>query len=42
MLNLGERLLSEIGESLPMLTRTLREANDELSRSIACRAFAAT
>ena len=42
VLNLGERLLSEIGESLPMLTRTLREANDELSRSIACRAFAAT
>jgi aminopeptidase N len=42
VLDLGERVLSEIGDSLPMLTRTLREANDELTRSIACRAFAAS
>ena len=41
VLDLGERVLGEIGDSMPMLTRTLREANDELTRSIACRAFAA-
>ncbi len=38
----GESVIREIGDSLPVLTRSLREANDELSRAIACRKFAAS
>lgn len=37
----SEQLLAEIGGETPMLTRLLREANDELARAIACREFAA-
>jgi aminopeptidase N len=36
----SERLLGEAGDELPMLTRLLREANDDLGRAIRCRAFA--
>jgi aminopeptidase N len=36
----SERLLSELGEDQPILARMLREANDDLTRAIACRAFA--
>ncbi|MGI8926892.1 MAG: aminopeptidase N [Tepidiformaceae bacterium] len=42
VLQRSRRLLAEIDqEELPLLTRKLREANDELERSIRCRAFAA-
>jgi aminopeptidase N len=40
VLERGERLLAEVGDRLPLLTRTLREANDDLERAIKCRAFA--
>ena len=40
VLERGERLLEEVGDRLPLLTRTLREANDDLDRAIKCRAFA--
>jgi aminopeptidase N len=36
----SERLLSEVGEDQPLLIRMLREANDDLARAIAVRAFA--
>ena len=36
----GERLLEEIGDRLPLLTRRLLEANDDLARAIKCREFA--
>jgi aminopeptidase N len=35
----GERLLATVGEELPTLARTIREANDELARAIRCRAL---
>ena len=34
------QLVAELGDRQPMLTRMLREANDELERAIACRAHA--
>ncbi|MCA9831653.1 MAG: aminopeptidase N [Dehalococcoidia bacterium] len=37
----SEELLGTLGDRLPMLTRMLREANDDLLRSIRCREFAA-
>ena len=40
VLERGERLLSALDGRLPLLTRSLLEANDDLSRAIACRAFA--
>jgi aminopeptidase N len=36
----SERLLGELGEDQPILARMLREANDDIARAIACRAFA--
>ncbi|MFN2483363.1 MAG: aminopeptidase N [Candidatus Limnocylindria bacterium] len=36
----SEALVTNLGERLPSLTRVLREANDDLARAIACRAFA--
>ncbi|MGE0571512.1 MAG: aminopeptidase N [Dehalococcoidia bacterium] len=38
----SEELLGSLGDRLPMLTRMLREANDDLLRSIRCREFAAS
>ena len=38
----GERLIAAAGEDLPVLARTVREANDELLRAIRCREFAAS
>ena len=38
----SQALLSELGDELPLLTRSLLEANDDLERTIACRAFAAS
>ncbi len=40
-LDRSERLLAEIADEAPSLTRMLREANDELGRAIRCRAYAA-
>ena len=40
VLERSEALLRELGDSNVMLTRILRESNDELARSIACRAYA--
>ncbi len=40
VLDRSEQLLAEAGDELPVLARMLREANDELGRSIRCRAFA--
>lgn len=37
----SEALLALLGGQMPVLTRMLREANDELARSIACRDLAA-
>ncbi len=42
LLERGERLLAELGDRLPLLTRSLREANDDLLRAIKCREFAAS
>ncbi|MFN8585212.1 MAG: aminopeptidase N [Dehalococcoidia bacterium] len=42
ILDRSERLLAEVGERLPTLARSLREANDDLARAIRCRAFAAS
>jgi aminopeptidase N len=42
VLERSERLLSGIGDRLPTLKRSLREANDDLDRAIKCRAFAAS
>jgi aminopeptidase N len=42
VLDRSQRLLSEAGDRLPMLARMLREANDDLARAIACRAYAAS
>ncbi len=38
----SEALLAGLGDRLPMLTRMLREANDDLMRAIRCREFAAS
>jgi aminopeptidase N len=38
----SERLLSEIRDRLPLLSRMLREGNDDLLRAIRCREFAAS
>ncbi|MFN8557657.1 MAG: hypothetical protein U0531_10025 [Dehalococcoidia bacterium] len=35
----AQRLLAELGERDPMLARKLKEANDDLQRALACRAF---
>ena len=40
VLERSERVLGELGDRLPSLTRLLREANDDLGRAIACRAYA--
>ncbi len=42
LLERGERLLADLGERLPLLTRSLREANDDLLRAIKCREYAAS
>ena len=42
VLDRSRALLGEIGERLPLLRRSLREANDDLERAIRCRAFAAS
>jgi aminopeptidase N len=42
VLERSERLLADAGDRLPTLTRSLREANDDLARAIKCRAFAAS
>jgi aminopeptidase N len=42
VLDRSERLLSAIGDRLPTLKRSLREANDDLDRAIKCREFAAS
>ncbi len=34
--------LADLGDRLPLLQRSLREANDDLERAIRCRAFAAS
>ena len=41
VLDRSRALLGEIGDGLPLLARSLREANDDLERAIRCRAFAA-
>jgi aminopeptidase N len=38
----GERLVASIGDELPVLVRTAREANDDLLRAIRCREYAAS
>ncbi|MBI2760609.1 MAG: aminopeptidase N [Chloroflexi bacterium] len=40
VLDRSEQLLAEVGDRLPLLTRMLREANDDLSRALKCRAYA--
>ena len=40
MLDRSRALLGAIGGELPLLARSLREANDDLERAIRCRAFA--
>jgi aminopeptidase N len=40
VLDRSERLLAEVGERLPVLARMIREANDDLARAIAVRAYA--
>ena len=42
VLERSEAVLAEIGERLPTLVRSLREANDDLERALRCRAFAAS
>ena len=42
VLDRSRALLDEIGDGLPLLARSLREANDDLERAIRCRAFAAS
>ena len=42
VLDRSRALLGELGERLPLLRRSLREANDDLERAIRCRAFAAS
>ncbi|HJP41209.1 MAG TPA: aminopeptidase N, partial [Dehalococcoidia bacterium] len=38
----SEQLMKEIGDSVPMLRRTLMESNDELGRAIRCRELASS
>ncbi len=38
-LDRGERLLATAGQELPTLARMIREANDDMSRAIRCRAI---
>jgi aminopeptidase N len=40
ILERSQALLAEVGDELPALARMLREANDDLERSIKCREFA--
>jgi aminopeptidase N len=40
VLEQSERVLSAYGQELPVLARTIKEANDDLLRSIKCREFA--
>jgi aminopeptidase N len=42
MLERSERFLATVSPELPTLIRALREANDDLERSIKCREFAAS
>jgi aminopeptidase N len=42
VLDRARRLLDEVGDRLPTLTRNLREGIDDLQRALACRAFAAS
>ncbi len=42
VLDRSRELLEEIGDGLPLLARSLREANDDLERAIRCREFATT
>ena len=42
VLDRSRALLDEIGDGLPLLARSLREANDDLERAIRCRDFAAS
>lgn len=42
ILDRSERLLAETPERLTVMVRLLKEANDDLARAIACRAFAAS
>jgi hypothetical protein len=38
----SEAVLSGYGDELPVLARTIKEANDDLQRAIRCREFAAS
>ena len=42
VLNRSGAALAGLGDRLPLLQRSLREANDDLERAIRCRAFAAS
>ena len=42
VLDRSRGLLGEIGDAVPLLARSLREANDDLERAIRCREFAAS
>ena len=42
VLDRSRELIGEIGDGLPLLARSLREANDDLERAIRCREFAAS
>ncbi len=42
VLDRSRELIEEIGDGLPLLARSLREANDDLERAIRCREFAAS
>ena len=42
VLDRSQALLAEIDERLPLLARSLREANDDLERAIRCREFASS
>jgi aminopeptidase N len=42
LLERSRRVLEEAGDELPLLVRSLREANDDLERAIRCREFAAS
>ncbi len=42
LLDRSRRFLEAVGDDQPLLTRSLRESNDELERAIRCREFAAT
>jgi aminopeptidase N len=42
VLERSQALLAELGDTLPLLQRKLRETNDDLERALKCRAFAAS